>query len=85
MKGWTVKKIILRCFFATSLFHLHEKFQQIFFLQNVYGFTPVKKNLSALGQNWAKTKQLLLKSFQLLIAMHYALRVEFKEVKIFKK
>ena len=91
MKGWTVKKIILRCFFATGLFYLHEKFQlsqsspscilsknyiffiifvgKIFFLQNVYGFTPVKKNVSALGQNWAKTKQLLLKIFQLLIAM----------------
>ena len=27
MKGWTVKKIILRCFFATGLFYLHEKFQ----------------------------------------------------------
>ena len=91
MKGWTVKKIILRCFFATGLFYLHEKFQhsqsspscilsknyiffiifvgKIFFLQNVYGFTPVKFFLSDLGQNWAKTKQLLLKRFQLLIAM----------------
>ena len=28
-----------------------------------------KKELSDLGQNWAKTKQLLLKIFQLLIAM----------------
>ena len=27
MKGCTVKKIILRCFFATGLFYLHEKFQ----------------------------------------------------------
>ena len=27
MKGWTEKKIILRCFFTTSLFCLHEKFQ----------------------------------------------------------
>ena len=91
MKGWTVKKIILRCFFATGLFYLHEKFQlsqsspscilskndiffiifvgKIFFLQNVYGFTPVKFFLSDLGENWAKTEQLLLKRFQLLIAM----------------
>ena len=27
MKGWTDKKIILRCFFTTGLFCLHEKFQ----------------------------------------------------------
>ena len=42
---------------------------KIFFLQNIYGFTPVKKILSHLDQKWAKTKQLLLKKFQLLIAM----------------
>ena len=42
---------------------------KIFFLQNIYGFTPIKKKLSDLGQNWAKTKQLLLKRFQLPIAM----------------
>ena len=91
MKGWTVKKIILRCFFATGLFYLHEKFQlwqsspshffikkwhffiifmgKIFFLQNIYGFTPVKKILSQLDQKWAQTKQLLSKKFQLPIAM----------------
>ena len=91
MKGWTVKKIILRCFFATGLFYLHEKFQlwqsspshffikkmaffiifvgKIFFLQNIYGFTPVKKILSHLDQKWAQTKQLLSKKFQLPIAM----------------
>ena len=69
-----VKKNILRCFFATGLFYLHEKFQlsqsspshffffnkkmaffiifvgKIFFLQNFYGFTPVKKILSHLDQ-----------------------------------
>ena len=27
MKGWTVKKIILRCFFKIGLFCLHTKFQ----------------------------------------------------------
>ena len=27
MKGWTVRKITLRCFFRTDLFCLHEKFQ----------------------------------------------------------
>ena len=91
MKGWTVKKNILRCFFATGLFYLHEKFQlwqsspshffikkmaffiifvgKIFFLQNIYGFTPVKKILSHLDQKWAQTKQLLSKKFQLPIAM----------------
>ena len=91
MKGWTVKKIILRCFFATGLFYLHEKFQlsqsspscilskkyiffiifvgKIFFLQNIYSFTPVKKILSHLDQKWAQTKQLLSKKFQLPIAM----------------
>ena len=91
MKGWTVKKIILRCFFATGLFYLHEKFQlwqsspshffikkmaffiifvgKIFFLQNIYGFTPVKKVLSHLDQKWAQAKQLLSKKFQLPIAM----------------
>ena len=26
MKGWTVKKIILRCLFRTDLFCLHDKF-----------------------------------------------------------
>ena len=39
-----------------------------------------RKNLSDLGKNWAKTKQLLLKRFQLLIAMegcivHWYLKV----------
>ena len=42
---------------------------KIFFLQNIYGFTPVKKILSHLDQKWAQTKQLLSKKFQLPIAM----------------
>ena len=71
MKGWTDKKIILRCFFTTGLFCLHEKFQvyqsspsrfvkkmpnilsylrkKIFFYQNIYGCTPVKKRIIRFG------------------------------------
>ena len=39
---------------------------RIFFLQNIYGFTPVKKILSYFDQKWAQTKQLLSKKISTL-------------------
>ena len=83
MKGWTVKKIILRCFFRIGLFCLHTKFQvsqsspsgflsknaiffilfaeKIFFLKNIYGFTPVKKRIIRFGPKMSKSKAITFK------------------------
>ena len=83
MKGWTVKKIILRCFFKIGLFCLHTKFQvsqsspsgflsknaiffilfaeKIFFLKNIYGFTPVKKRIIRFGPKMSKSKAITFK------------------------
>ena len=83
MKGLTDKKIILRCFFTTGLFCLHEKFQvsqsspsgflskyaifliifaeKIFFLKNIYGFTPGKQRIIRFGPKMSKSKAITFK------------------------
>ena len=69
MKNFSFHSPALHIFFIKKMAFFIIFVGKIFFLQNIYGFTPVKKILSHLDQKWAQTKQLLSKKFQLPIAM----------------
>ena len=69
MKNFSFNSPALHIFFIKKMAFFIIFVEKIFFLQNIYGFTPVKKILSHLDQKWAQTKQLLSKKFQLPIAM----------------
>ena len=71
VSSWKISGFSVQPFrFFVKICHIFIIFVgKIFFLQNIYGFTPVKKISSDSGQKWAKTRQLLLKTFQLPIVL----------------
>ena len=69
MKNFSFHSPALHVFCKKNTYFLSYLWGKYFSCKMFTVLHPSKKKLSALGQNWAKTKQLLLKIFQLLIAM----------------